>query len=1625
MISYYSWIKLLIAATICMCICCNLTLDRVYYITPSATTPCPAKPCLFLSQFAANLKNYVGSNTVLRLLSGNHSLEHKFEINNIASLELSGESRSDTSTIIKCSPSKEYGLSNFKFHQILYVYIHEIQYVGCTNTYASIDQLTIAYSDFGYKSNSYETTLEVVQSSVNVTSCSFGYNSAGSSRSPSNNPRAGSYSVGGAIIITASAVDIRDSIFIQNSAERGGAIYGERNSLIIIFNCTFVKNEIGCFWSQVETGFSCLGGSLYCIDSDVTISYSIFESNIANAIVDQYADGGALAFSNSIVTLDQNVYANNGACTSGGAIYISESDLYSSNNSFFYNFASEHGGALYAINAFISDTESYYSENEAGKNGGAVIANEGTIEVDTCTFFHNSAKSGGVFYTSGGSLAINRCNLSTNSGNAGGVFATDTTRVLVNDCKFMHNTALNEGGVLNSNLQGAYSSSRVKRRVFRETGESSDDEVNTSQAYYSMKSNQNTINVSASQFINNTAKYGGVFKMGTGKNVTISNCKFFNNKAKISGSVLYTSGFNTAINTCNFENNYAVSRGVLYLNNASITLTMSTLIYNNATQGIIYAIDQSKLLLHDTKIMYNKAESGAIYLIGSTIFLHGNTSYSDNVGSVYVYNGEINIADSAKFINCTSSSLDKSNIDELEGGTITLFQSKIAFNCKGKCAFLENRAQVGGAIFASESIVHVYAQGLTIENNTALDSGGGIYLYRSELQCHSKSTLKLFRNSARKSGGGIHSSSSSIKVDSLWTGLTYGGALINFTENQARKGGGIHLDVNAKLYIQRGKWRVIFSNVPAIMFNKNLADFGGAVYVDDSTTSGTCSSTSYTHRTTSSECFVQIMTLQNNIGSHKINKDIHFIDNSATILGPALFGGLLDRCTVNAYAEVYTNPKNSMLPGGIISGINYFKLISNIKLESITSSAVKLCFCRDEYPNCSYEHPIISAKKGEKFGVMLVAVDQVNHTIHSANIISSLSSNQGGLGENQLNQTIDNNCTELTFELYSPNLTEELTMYADGPCKDAVRSKKTLNITFSPCTCSVGFQPKSTELNQTRCECDCDKRLDRYITSCDPATHTIVRKGNIWITYLNFTNNQGYLVYPNCPLDYCHAPSIATEINLNLPYGADSQCSKNRSGLLCGICKLGLSLSLGSSNCILCPARWGAILTALLIVFFLAGILLVTILLALNLTVAVGTLNGIIFYANIIGAFGGTFLPSIDNEPKFATTIIAWLNLEVGFDVCFFSGMDAYWKALLHLTFPAYLISLVVIIIFASERNAKFARLIGRKNPVATLATLLLLSYTKVLNSIITSFSFAILRYPNNSSHIVWLPDASVRYLRGKHVVLFIIGLLILLGGVLYTLLLFFWQWLLRYQNKKLLRWVRYHRLHLFLEPYHAPYTFKHRYWTGFLLLIRAVLYIISAANVSRDPGINLLAVGITMIAILLFRMISSGNLYKIWLLDLMEISSFVNLLLFCLIQLFILGGNKDQSYNFVVINISVSVTFIMFFTIIVYHVLTECFALTSLWKKWKQNRRTPDEDEELVNIPAEDYNQPTYSIVDRPSKSDVLLPAVEENNEREEDKRCASMAMTCTKQVQDTEYFSENNQVKHQLETPYKLITH
>ena len=105
------------------------------------------------------------------------------------------------------------------------------------------------------------------------------------------------------------------------------------------------------------------------------------------------------------------------------------------------------------------------------------------------------------------------------------------------------------------------------------------------------------------------------------------------------------------------------------------------------------------------------------------------------------------------------------------------------------------------------------------------------------------------------------------------------------------------------------------------------------------------------------------------------------------------------------------------------------------------------------------------------------------------------------------------------------------------------------------------------------------------------------------------------------------------------------------------------------------------------------------------------------------------------------------------------------------MAFPVYVILLIILVITISSYSTKFSNLIGKKNPVTILATLILLSYAKLLEICFKSPSVGILKYPNGSSEKLWLPDATVKYLSGKHIPLFIAAILILLVGLVYTAL--------------------------------------------------------------------------------------------------------------------------------------------------------------------------------------------------------------------------------------------------------------
>ncbi len=153
-----------------------------------------------------------------------------------------------------------------------------------------------------------------------------------------------------------------------------------------------------------------------------------------------------------------------------------------------------------------------------------------------------------------------------------------------------------------------------------------------------------------------------------------------------------------------------------------------------------------------------------------------------------------------------------------------------------------------------------------------------------------------------------------------------------------------------------------------------------------------------------------------------------------------------------------------------------------------------------------------------------------------------------------------------------------------------------------------------------------------------------------------------------------------------------------------------------------------------------------------------------------------------------------------------------YTRTWLQFVFPLYIWTLVGTVIALCRYFSWATRMFGR-NPVAVLATLFLLSYTKLLRTIIAAMSFTYIDYPDNPSVPVWLHDGNVGYLEGKQVALFVAALVALLFLFLpYTFMIFFGQWIEARSQRKLFRWISDCRVKPFLDAYHGPLRNNHRY---------------------------------------------------------------------------------------------------------------------------------------------------------------------------------------------------------------------
>ena len=1345
---------------------------------------------------------------------------------------------------------------------------------------------------------------------------------------------------GGAISLFSSNIIIEDNCqFDRNSAVFGGAVYAYNSNIrirdgsefdsntasdqgggIYLIECKVSINNSDFHWNSAATD----GGALYSADGRVDIEGSKFKYNSA-------LRGGAMNVFKSQVSLKGTEISSNMATNTAGALYgYFDSNVVILDSILNNNTAMVSAGSLYSSRSSVMIQASILNNNTATRlRAGVLESSNSDITVEDCRMIGNNASVwGGVLYTSNSNIVVRNSHMNHSRVNVyngqGGVFYAINSRVEIYESIFHNNTAILEGGVMYSRTSNIIVNGSHFSRNFAifnaGVAFTENDVVTIYDSFFMdnhaafvgavMYTNNSNVSVDISQFVGNSAVHGGVIDSFLDSNLTLERSQFYDNRAESLGAVLRTNRGYFVVRYCQFHNNTCSRQGgVILCIRSQYTIEESQFSKNRALEGSVLYTIESSINVHSVSIHNNTGDDGTFYLFESNITV-SNASFTSNIGSFLATDTIVNFTNFNSFESCMSAEVDRINFQE--GGALTAFQSTIYF--EGTTTFDNNQADYGGAIHSTESVLNITGTTL-VSQNLAARHGGGVFLSQSEVFCQPSSLFILENNTARRGGGGIYAVGSTIEV-SIVTNDT----LVNIVGNVARRGGGLALNSNAKLYVtKRTSFR---APVYAVQIADNSAELGGAFFVSDVSNAVSCESPS-------TECFLQVLAIHRN-EEEDINTVALFISNNSAKRSASIYGGLLDRCKVSPLAEVHSRlPDNNIadyLYNG--SGLDYFLDSTEITPDMITSEAVKVCFCFNGFHNCSHLDPEIRVvKKGEPFVVSVTAVDQIGRPITSK-IQSSLMFTQSGLAEGQLLQDVTNKCNDLTFNVFSSEKNETLTLLANGPCKDADLSIRSVVVQFLPCACPIGFQPVNS--NST-CECECHHSISRYAT-CDDQTGSFVRQSvNVWITYSNIS---GYLVYPNCPYGYCESPDIRTPITLSQPNGSNAQCTFNRVSTLCASCEPGLSLSLGGPRCLRCPHYWPALVVVIILAAALAGVALVAMLLFLNMTVAVGSLNGIIFYANIVAANRNIF--PYETEPGIASVFISFLNLDIGIDTCFFEGMTTYSKTWLQLLFPLYVIVLVVLLIIISSYSTKFSNLIGKKDPVATLATLILLSYAKLLGISFTVLSPGTLVYEDGSRQTVWLPDATITYFSGIHVPLFLVAIFILIFGILFTTVVFLWQWLVRLPNKPIFAWIRNQKLQIFIETYNNPYTLRHRYWTGMLLLARVISYLIAAVNVSNDRYLALTSIIFIIVCILCLKGLTRGQVFKNWPIDLLETFFYFDILLLAIFTWYLIRpSNALTGSPLAALNASVIMALIVLIFIILYHI----YSYTSLFLKFRETK--------------------------------------------------------------------------------------
>ena len=345
-------------------------------------------------------------------------------------------------------------------------------------------------------------------------------------------------------------------------------------------------------------------------------------------------------------------------------------------------------------------------------------------------------------------------------------------------------------------------------------------------------------------------------------------------------------------------------------------------------------------------------------------------------------------------------------------------------------------------------------------------------------------------------------------------------------------------------------------------------------------------------------------------------------------------------------------------------------------------------------------------------------------------------------------------------------------------------------------SCSFGFNLSNDQ------ECICNEDLPSDV-NCNQQTFQLRVPPSFWLG----NSPTGGIAYASCIFDYCDV-GIKTISDGDI----DSQCQPgfNRAGLMCAACQPNTSVVFGSNACHACSNDW----LALIILFAVVGILLVIAISFLGFYISEGFVNSLLFYCNVTSFYASFFSPNRFNHIAFF--MVRFVNLSLGFELCFYDGMDTLGKVAIQLLFPGYLFLIMVVIILLAKYSSKISN--AGFSAAKTFSTLLLLCYTSVGETCVQILGVQTLS-GTNGTYYGWYTDPTVQYGNGFHgFLVFVAVALILLYILPFSIALLLPPLILRTKLSIMLKPL--------LDAFWNPFKPTFRFWLGFRAILRIIPFL-------------------------------------------------------------------------------------------------------------------------------------------------------------------------------------------------------